>query len=704
MPKIEITGNIDKVSSYILWAKRQWYLREGRWFKHVGECLIEFFRVGEVGYIKLLADSSRGFVTHPRSGVPRGFQFPGHDSALTSSYGPAHTGKGYRLDSTGLVDEGDVNGAQEGQPYPLIDEDVTPKHWLFEQVNGEWAADGPQELFYGNVDWKGPAGDDPASREILTYKGNPSRYWPVNQFVEIPGLSSVDHFVEGVLNNYEYMTVFGDRVYSGGGIIATMPQLYHPLNTTMNGPEASHQNAQVLGAAYRSTDNLLLCIIKTCYNTYPRLKGDASSDDFKVSAWHVYRDGVVVQDWLDEEAGARAFVAANSGYTVVEVPDPGRGYFIEVVAAKQGNIPGGWTRLAQISTETAWANCNFFFSEDGTKAVSVQLGEVWTIEITGDVVTYTRTDAGKFWHHINTTSDRDQSLAVPWGEGAATPQPKDWKNYDKLTRSYRQTKSGSVVIAADYKGNELVTMRADLSGENYYTHVKENNSYWGNTAQIPSLEEPADRLPYFYGGFCQGDGSPHSVAFAYQVNGCKPKLTINSIPAEQNECITLHFPECTGTTPAYLDITLVGWDEVTGLTITETSRVRDGAGHWELVAYEDNAGDTNCPLAYSGFWYGGSTPVTTRDNPNYCDYNVNDPSTVPFSCRVDPDWTIINSSSCTEYKATRYNWYSGYPTSYGCSGTPNDCTTPIVGSFDVGGGCYINWYQITQIWTYRWIC
>lgn len=315
-----------------------------------------------------------GFLAHPRNGTARGFQFPGHDAARAPTYGIAHTGKGYKLEDDVITDLGDDEGAQVGIPYPLTDDRSTVYH--FSLVDGVWTAEGPQELMYGNVDWKGKKTDNPEDRWILTYKGNPSRYWPVGNFVEIPGLSSVDHFVEGMLNSYEYMTVFGDKIYEGGKVLVEMPWLYHPINSYMGDWEANHQNAHVLGAAYRESDGVLFCVVKTCYNSYPTVKPvptGKTPDPGMVSAWHTYKNGVVYKDWLDDEAGAKKQVATEQGLTLVEVPDPGRGYFVELITNKAGNIPGGWTRLLRIATP-AYCDVNWFFSEDGTKACSVMFG------------------------------------------------------------------------------------------------------------------------------------------------------------------------------------------------------------------------------------------------------------------------------------------------------------------------------------------
>jgi hypothetical protein len=485
----------------------------------------------------------RGFITHPRNGVVRGFQFPGHDSARTPTYGIAHTGIGYSEDEDGnIIDDGDYAGAQEGLAYPLIDEDEKERHWLFSNDEG-WEAEGPQQLMYGNVDWKGPAGED---RKILTYKGNPSRYWPVGQFVEIPGLSSVDHSVEGMLNSYEYMTVFGDKVYEGGQVLATMPWLYHPLNSVDGGWEANHQNAQVLGAAYRESDGVLICIVKTCYNSYPHVKTVPPAEGSMVSTWQVWKDGLLIQDWYENKDGAEKFIEENPGHNLVEVPDPGRGYWIEVILQKAGEIQGGWKRALRVSTSSAWANCNFFFSEDGTKACSVMFGALHKIVIDGDTATHSTESLGGFKQAIKTEMTNQESEYNP-GEAAYPGSPPgsaaayirtgldyhQWFEMNDYTKVYTGVKSGTTTLAADYKGNELVKLNATISGTDTFSKRTLRGQRWTQTALLSSISPRSWVDPW---SFMIGEPAAHQNmngpgSIIYPSLGqfaCKPKCTVTT--------------------------------------------------------------------------------------------------------------------------------------------------------------------------------
>jgi hypothetical protein len=555
-------------------------------------------------------ETLHGFLTHPRNGVVRGFQFPGHDAADTPTYGIAHTGKGYKLETINgvetIVDLGDDEGVQVGTPYPLADDRATVYH--FELVDGEWVAEGPQELMYGNVDWKGPKTDDPKDRKILTYKGNPSRYWPVGNFVEIPGLSSIDHSVEGLVNSYEYMTVFGDKVYENGKILVEMPWLYHPLNAIQGGWEANHQNAHVLGAAYRESDGVLLCVVKTCYNSYPRLKAAAGQDGFLVSAWHTYKNGVVYKDWLDDKAGAENQVATVPGLTLVEVPDPGRGYFVELIMSKAGDIPGGWKRLLRIETP-AYCDVNWFFSEDGTKACSVMFGALHKIEITGETATHTTESLGGFKQTLQTTYE------VVEEDNPGEPDPNqsgiyaevyrvgiesgDWKTRKDETKTYTSTKSGTVTVAADYKGNTLVKMDATMSGSELYKHYRRFGYKWGATAlpsgwnvgrsgdewRTPSIavynvtpDKPTGYFDVNVGNVCQ-------PTISVNVQGATA-TRVNSGPVVPGvaERYTLSDYVCPGAGQlAVLAVAATVTDEVSGRTATSTIEVKHPNGSWVRV-------------------------------------------------------------------------------------------------------------------------
>jgi hypothetical protein len=469
----------------------------------------------------LIVTSKSGFLTHARKGIPRGFQFPGTDAAKTPASGLAHTGKGYTKTGAEIKDDGDFTGAQEGNPFPLIDGDA--KTWLFEKPESDWKADGPQELVYGNVDWKGP--DDPAERKILTYRGNPSRYWPVNQFVLIPGLSRIDHTIQSIKGDYSYTTVFSEFVYEKGAIRATMPLLYAPTNSGV-------QRAQVLGAAYDS-DGKLVCIIKTCYINLP-------------------------QD-----------------------PQPPNGYYVELLV--EGGPIEGWTRKLRIPFGSNMPNCNFFFSVDGSKACSVMFGQLHLIDVVAG--TYTSETLGEFKNTISTTKtvaqENNPGRTVPGSEGTLFGgvfkegiNSGDWIGKTDTDETYQSAKSGAVVIAADYKGIELVKMTANLAGSETYHKKTLSGAKWGYTAlpptgvlgesgdagRTPTISisvDPVDAFGTFTGGYC------------VEVTGaCKPVISGPGSQIEGTNCFAWEGDACTSSGTFTLTVGVT--DSVTGRTATHS--------------------------------------------------------------------------------------------------------------------------------------
>lgn len=457
-------------------------------------------------------------------------------------------------------------------PYPLVDDDE--KTWLFSKndnewatapvkVNGKWSKDNakliygktssisgieyPKDLNYGNIDWKGPVTANPKDRIILTYRGNPSRYWAIGQFVELPGFTNIDHKIDGLSGSYQYTTVFGDKVYRGGKVFATMPWLYHPLDTIDGVWQANHQNAQVLGAAIRSSDGVLICIVKTCYNSYPDVKPVPTELlPGLVSTWQVWKSGELVQDWYGDEGGARNFVLSKPSYNLVEVTDPGRGYWIEVIVQKKGDIQGGWKRLLRIPVPgMSMPPCNFFFNQSGSKACSVFYGYLYIISIEADIATYTKEEVGVFKQKIEITNTKNQTGKYGEQESWATGvfgavyrkglEVGDWINKQEMTSNYKSTKSGSIILAADYKADELVKMTVTISGSETVDEEGYFGKKWGYTA-LPQSSHTHTYSDYNRRPGIRIDGDPMTeyqgwtYDVQYSVSGCcKCKVTLNGV-------------------------------------------------------------------------------------------------------------------------------------------------------------------------------
>lgn len=134
--------------------------------------------------------------------------------------------------------------------YPLLDDDLGTFHVFTD--GSEWLADREGEN-YGNIDWKGMSttGEGEASdAPILTWKGPPSRHFPLDPKKYLPGLTVLDEEVEENGLPVNYYTPFGPNVYEGGEVLATLP----PMGATV---------PKVLGACYR--DGILTVMVGANY-------------------------------------------------------------------------------------------------------------------------------------------------------------------------------------------------------------------------------------------------------------------------------------------------------------------------------------------------------------------------------------------------------------------------------------------------------
>jgi hypothetical protein len=380
---------------------------------------------------------------------------------------------------------------------------------------------------YGNIDWKGPKQDpdkdpDQFYRKILTWKGPPSRYFPLGLQDDIEGVTTTDHVIEGLLGDTIYTTPFTGNVYEHGLVMAKMPALYWPL-----GLNDKHE-AQVLGAAYREVDGKLVVVVKTCYNTYPRFKEPTEM----VSTWQVHRNGLFYQEWLEDKNGADAQVLElGLEYETVEVPDPGRAYWFEVLIREPGPSLAGWNRLLQISTGGTMPDTNWFFSEDGSKIVSVMHGVLHKVEIalvdgissathtTEALVTATASIAGTNTT-VGTNEYEDIAEHFPsanlWEGGSRRSDffayevgSAEYTSYiapfitpvNGLKNVYNITdtidRSGEITIAADYKENILVLATKVISGEEASSRYHVVNNSIKGPVKWALWYNPVDHIPQF---------------------------------------------------------------------------------------------------------------------------------------------------------------------------------------------------------------
>lgn len=185
IPKIEIIGDVNKIAQYIPWAKKQWYLREGHWYKHIGTCLIELFRSGDGGFIRMVvATKPSGFAVHPRSS----------------------------LYFNGINTETNTPIATLYPLFPHYDDDKGTKLLSF---NGEsWGVETPDSDNYGLHAW---TSDD----EIISWRGWPSITLGVNRETSIEGVTQLD--VQTQYNTFytplsSYIYIEGEKVPAPGKV------------------------------------------------------------------------------------------------------------------------------------------------------------------------------------------------------------------------------------------------------------------------------------------------------------------------------------------------------------------------------------------------------------------------------------------------------------------------------------------------------
>lgn len=183
-PKLQIVGNEDKAVPYILWAKRQWELREGTWYKHTGDCLIQFIRNGDFGFIRFITELNPGFAVHPRTDqYPYGANF---------QIGSAENYE--QLTTTAM--------------FPLYDNDNGTMR-IFDN-DDEWEAEIAEPDNYGILPW---TSDDTA----ITWRGFPGITLGFSRDIQVEGVTVLD-----VSTMYAtYYTPLASQYYKDGESLYT---------------------------------------------------------------------------------------------------------------------------------------------------------------------------------------------------------------------------------------------------------------------------------------------------------------------------------------------------------------------------------------------------------------------------------------------------------------------------------------------------
>lgn len=184
-PRIQIVGDVDKASPYIAWARNQWLLRAGKWYRHTGDCLIEFVHTGEQGKITFIVDIPSGFAVHPRTSHYQN----GCNTAVKTDSG-----------AFGQSGNNDVM-------FPLFDNDKGSFR-IYEE-DGKWLSEVAAPDNYGVNHWL-------SEEDVIGWRGWPAITLGNSRETPIEGVTQFD--VQTAFNTY-YTPLLG-AIYIGGEAVA----------------------------------------------------------------------------------------------------------------------------------------------------------------------------------------------------------------------------------------------------------------------------------------------------------------------------------------------------------------------------------------------------------------------------------------------------------------------------------------------------
>lgn len=189
---------------------------------------------------------AEGFITHPKSGD---FKYEFFNKTDIGELGPIETQEQHYIVDGGGWDK-NINPITTIYHIPAIDGDggssiLTPVKDTasFKETHGEYS--------YGNIYWS----NDNAT---LSWKGPPSRHIPLQDHLNIPGLTVLDDIEEKTTGELRYYTAFGPNIYSKGSVLVTAPE--YNWSGISNKPK-------VLGAAIQNNILVLIAGVNKRYNT-----------------------------------------------------------------------------------------------------------------------------------------------------------------------------------------------------------------------------------------------------------------------------------------------------------------------------------------------------------------------------------------------------------------------------------------------------
>lgn len=189
---------------------------------------------------------AEGFITHPKSGD---FKYEFFNKTDIGELGPIETQEQHYIVDGGGWDK-NINPITTIYHIPAIDGDggssiLTPVKDTasFKETHGEYS--------YGNIYWSN-------DNVTLSWKGPPSRHIPLQDHLNIPGLTVLDDIEEKTTGELRYYTAFGTNIYSKGSVLVTAPE--YNWSGISNKPK-------VLGAAIQNNILVLIAGVNKRYNT-----------------------------------------------------------------------------------------------------------------------------------------------------------------------------------------------------------------------------------------------------------------------------------------------------------------------------------------------------------------------------------------------------------------------------------------------------
>lgn len=301
-----------------------------------------------------------GFFLHPRSGTIT--QFPYYEY-VKDDYG-SHEETRHAFGISG----GWTNGTtplSQNSIFPLVDEDNASFRVTEDKdsnIDGGFAGSSGS---YGNLYWWNGDAYNPI---LLSWHGTPTRHFRVPYNINIPGISNLETYMPGLIEDTPKYTCFTQKLYQNGSVLAESPRFSWPYNAS--GP-AGHQ-CLILGAC----SNKGAIYIATL------------SDHYLAPAYYAsFSDGGYAEGESDSVKTDYLFNHPNAS-VVLERNLTKPGYFLTLW--KQGTQINGWDFVS----ESAYGDYGvpFFANEDGTSFVD-SLGTV--VDIYG-AITYPVVNKGLY--------------------------------------------------------------------------------------------------------------------------------------------------------------------------------------------------------------------------------------------------------------------------------------------------------------------